>query len=48
VDVQKEERERQCTPEREKHSKETHGQEGWKVQQRRGVVKGKSGELSKC
>jgi len=48
VDVQKEERRRQRTSEREKHRKATDGQENWKAQQKREVAKGTSGEHSKC
>jgi len=33
---------------REKCSKAAYRQETWKVQQKRKVVKGKFGELSKC
>jgi len=35
-------------PERQKCSKAAHGQENWKAQQERGVVKRRSGEPSKC
>jgi len=35
-------------PERQRHSRAAHGQEDWKAQQERGVVKRRSGESSKC
>jgi len=45
MDVQEEERRRM---QREKHSRAAHGQELWKVQQKREIDKGRLGELSKC
>jgi len=41
--VLRKEKGRQCAPLGERHSKAAHGQETQKVQQKRGVVRGKSG-----
>jgi len=46
--VQRKEKRRWCTLLREKHSIAMYGQETQKAQQKRGVVKGKFAELSKC
>jgi len=40
--------ERWCSPERQRYSKAVHSQENWKAQPKRGVVKERSGEPSKC
>ena len=45
MDVRKEKREKWHAPKRKKHSRAVHRQEPWKVQQKRRVVEGKSGEL---
>ena len=42
------ERRKWCGPERQRYSKAAHSQENQKVQQKRGVVKGRSGEPSEC
>jgi len=48
VDAKEERKRKWHGPERQKHSQAVHGQENWKVQQKRGVAKGISGEYSKC
>jgi len=47
MDIRKRRRKKWYTLEREKHSKAAHNQKGWKAQQKRRVVKGRSEELSK-
>jgi len=46
--VRKGRKQRQHTSRGERHSRVVHGQESWKVQQKRGVGKGRSDKPSKC
>jgi len=48
VDAGERRKRRWCGPERQRYSKAAHGQENQKAQQKRGVVKGRSGEPSEC
>jgi len=48
MDVRKEKKGRQHTSRGERHSRVVQGQESQKVQQKRGVDKGRSDEPSKC
>ena len=48
MDVKERGRESSTLPQREKHSKVAYNQESQKAQPKRGVVKGRSGEPSKC
>jgi len=48
VDVKKKRKRKQHTPQRKKCSKAVYDQESWKAQPKREVVKGRSGEPSKC
>ena len=48
MDVRKGGRQKQCTPERERHSRTAHGQEPWKAQQKRKIDRGRSDKPSKC
>ena len=48
MDVKEKERRKQRGPERQRRSKAAHDQESQKAQPKRGVVKKRSGEPSKC
>jgi len=48
MDTKKEGRRKRRGPKRQRRSKAAHSQENWKAQQKRGVVKERSGEPSKC
>ena len=48
MDVRKGRRQRQRAPKRERYNRAAHGQEPWKVQQKRRVGKGRSNKPSKC
>jgi len=48
VNVKEKGKGEQRGPERQRRSKVAHSWKNWKVQQKRGVVKRRSGEPSKC